>query len=100
MLSRVAPKLHRLGTRSVSGGEVATVVPGTLPSVLGIAGTVLSSVGGFYFLIESKIKESKKETNDRIDKLETKIDSISKDVHAIKETVTILRLGNANAQMH
>lgn len=70
-----------------TGGELANVVPGTLPSVLGIAGSVLSSVGGFYFLIESKIKESKKETNDRIDKLETKLDGISKDVHTIAVAV-------------
>ena len=83
MFSRVAPVAKKLGTRAISGGEVATVVPGTLPSVLGIAGSVLTSVGGFYFLIESKIKESKKETNDRIDKLETKLDSISKDIHNI-----------------
>ncbi len=83
MWSRVVPVVRRFGTRAISGGEVATVVTGTLPSVLGIAGSVLTSVGGFYFLIESKIKESKKETNDRIDKLETKLDTISKDVHSI-----------------
>jgi hypothetical protein len=76
--------LARVSRRGIAtGGEIANVVPGTLPSVLGIAGSVLSSVGGFYFLIESKIKESKKETNDRIDKLETKLDGISKEVHSI-----------------
>ena len=90
MLTRVAA-IKRFGTRSVSGGELANVVPGTLPSVLGIAGTVLSSVGGFYFLIESKIKESKKETNDRIDKLETKLDVISKDVHTIALSMSASR---------
>jgi len=42
-------------------------------------------------LIESKIKESKKETNDRIDKLETKLDVISKDVHTIALSMSASR---------
>lgn len=84
MLSRIStPLIQKIGTRAVSGGELAQVVPGTLPSVLGIAGTVLSSVGGFYFLIESKIKESKHETHTRIDRLESKLDIVHKDVNTI-----------------
>lgn len=85
MWSRIQTPIRKLGTRNISGSEIANVVPGTLPSVLGIAGTVLSAVGGFYFLIESKIKETKKESDIRIDKLENKLDNIGLSVARIEE---------------
>jgi hypothetical protein len=73
--------LRRLGT----GPEVATVVSGTLPSVLGITASVVSAVGGFYFLIESKIKETKKETDIRLHHVEEKLDAIRMSVARIEE---------------
>jgi hypothetical protein len=73
--------LRRLGT----GPEVATVVSGTLPSVLGITASVVSAVGGFYFLIESKIKETKKETDIRLHHVEEKLDVIRMSVARIEE---------------
>lgn len=73
--------LRRLGT----GPEVATVVSGTLPSVLGITASVVSAVGGFYFLIESKIKESKKDTDTRLHQVEEKLDVIRLSVARIEE---------------
>ena len=85
MLRRLSPIIRNPHVRHVSGTELANVVPGTLPSVLGIAGAVLSSVGGFYFLIESKIKESKKETDSRMDKFDHKLDNISLSVARIEE---------------
>jgi hypothetical protein len=86
MLSRITPIVRKFGTRNVvSGTELANVVPGTLPSVLGIVGTALSSVGGFYFLIESKIKENKKEIDTRMEKFETKLDNIGLSVARIEE---------------
>lgn len=88
MLGKIQTPIRRLGTRSISGGELANVVPGTLPSVLGIAGTVLSAVGGFYFLIESKIKETKKESDARMDKFETKLDNISLSVARIEQKLS------------
>ena len=73
--------LRKLGT----GPEVATVVSGTLPNVVGIAAGVLSSVGSFYFLIESKIKEAKKETDIRLHHVEEKLDAIRMSVARIEE---------------
>lgn len=88
MLSRISPVVKKLYVRNLSGTELANVVPGTLPSVLGIAGAVLSSVGGFYFLIENKIKESKKDTDCRIDKMEVKLDKIALSVARIEEKLS------------
>ena len=88
MLSRLSPSIRKLGTRSVSGAEVVNVIPGTLPSVLSIVGTTLSAVGGFYFLIESKIKENKKETDNRMEKFEAKLDNIGLSVARIEEKIS------------
>ena len=88
MLSRLSPIIRKTGVRHISGTEIANVVPGTFTSVLGVAGAVLSSVGGFYFLIENKIKESKKESDIRMDKLEGKLDKISISVARIEEKLT------------
>jgi len=89
MLSRLSPSIRKLGTRSVSGAEIANVVPGTLPSMLSIVGTALSSVGGFYFLIESKIKENKKEIDTRMEKFETKLDHIGLSVARVEEKINL-----------
>lgn len=88
MWSKIQIPLRKIGTRSISGAEIANVVPGTLPSVLSVAGTVLSAVGGFYFLIESKIKETKKESDTRMDKFETKLDNIGLSVARIEEKLS------------